>query len=177
MATIIFTPDELAAIRGSSNVPSTPDAPNISAPGPSVPSVPPNQPAPAPVTGSQILDIDWNNPVKVFTHGMQANSTAVVRFTTGGPSTRPSTISGTNPTMTSFLAYLSETIDDYRQPGPLGYGAIGNGISPTVFFTISLDGGLGYPILKANTVYYFNIKIQTPGNSGICDGEFNLNPR
>jgi hypothetical protein len=128
-------------------------------------------------SSTQVLDINWNSPAQVTTSGMGPTDAAVIRFTTGGASARPSTISGLTATGADYRAYLSTTACDFTPS--LGFGAVGFGISPTVWFEVGLDAGRGDAILQPNTTYYYNVKVAptTTCNNNACNGSFNLRPQ
>jgi hypothetical protein len=128
-------------------------------------------------SSTQVLDINWNSPAQVTTSGLGPTDAAVIRFTTGGASARPSTISGLTATGADYRAYLSPTACDFTPT--LGFGAVGFGISPTVWFEVGLDAGRGDAVLQPNTTYYFNVKVapSTTCNNNVCNGSFNLRPQ
>jgi hypothetical protein len=129
------------------------------------------------VTGTtQIRDINWANPTSVSTAGMGPNDAAVIRFTTGPQSSgQLGTLIGVSGNQGDYLAYLSTTACDFRQPPTLGWGSIGLGWTPTVWFTVGTDDSYD-AALRPNTTYYYNVKVGGGGcNQGNCNATYTLN--
>jgi hypothetical protein len=128
------------------------------------------------ITGStQVLDLDWNNPlITAHASGLSQGDAVVVRITTG-PAGGFGKISGAEFGGTSAGRYttMSATPCDFRYPPPLGWGAASIGNTVEILFANG-DNPYGYPSLAPNTTSYFNLR--TTGACGNnCGMLFQLN--
>jgi hypothetical protein len=128
------------------------------------------------ITGTtQVLDLDWNNPlITARAVGLGQGDAVVVRITTG-PVGGYGKISGAEFAGTSAGRYatLSATPCDFSYPPPLGWGASSIGNTVEILFANG-DNPYGYPSLAPNTTSYFNLRT-TGACGGNCGMLFQLN--
>ncbi len=129
----------------------------------------------ATITGTtQVLDLDWNNPLITARAILSQADAVVVRITTG-PAGGYGKISAAEfgGTSAGRYAVLSATPCDFSYPPTLGWGASSIGNTVEILFANG-SNGFGYPALVPNTTSYFNLR--TTGNcGGNCGMLFQLN--
>jgi hypothetical protein len=130
------------------------------------------------VSGStQVLDLDWNNPlIVVHATGLSQGDAVVVRVTTGAAGGYGK-ISGAEYGGSSAgrFAVLSTSACDFSYPPPLGWGATSIGNTVEILFG-SGNGSdpFGYPLVAPGTTAYFNLRT-TGSCGGNCGMLFQLN--
>jgi len=126
-------------------------------------------------TSTQVLDLDWNNPlITAKAVGLSQSDAVVIRITTG-PSGGYGKISGAEYGGSSAgrFAVLSATACDFSYPPPMGWSATSIGNTVEILFSNG-PNDFGYPALAPNTTSYFNLK--TTGACGTnCGMLFQLN--
>ncbi len=130
----------------------------------------------ATITGTtQVLDLDWNNPL-ISARAILSQADAVVVRITTGPSGGYGKISAAEFGGTSAGRYatLSATPCDFSYPPPLGWGATSIGNTVEILFANG-SNGFGYPALVPNTTSYFNLRTTTGSCGTNCGMLFQLN--
>ena len=128
------------------------------------------------VSGStQVLDLDWFNPLTTARAvGLSQTDAVVVRITMG-PAGGYGQISGAEfgGSSAGRFAVLSATPCDFSYPPPLGWGATSIGNTVGILFANG-DNPYGYPSLTPNATAYFNLRT-TGACGGNCGMLFQLN--
>lgn len=123
-----------------------------------IPASCPNNGYPLSVVGA---DFDWNigGGIATYGRGMKAGEAYIYKFTTGEAQTNLVSLSlaeygGTY--VPERTVTISEAPCDFDPASKAN--AYGVGTNPTAYFSVGAPNNFGYVTLKANSVYYVNIK-------------------